>query len=220
MRSIGSCVVALGVALAWAGCTPAAVVDEPASNLDVKFSVLDLDAAPSDGDIPVVASFTLNGALVKFGGNVAVTCNGTPLQFSELLGHGARVSQQAPGGIYTFAFTRNGTSTSVAVNVEARPVVLTPTSGQMIPAADPLTITYQKATSSGVEGSASTPAKGVLGNLQDDTGTYSNFTITGLTGPGSVSLTREFLKMISGSGFKSAASDYKAGSVDVSVTFN
>lgn len=89
------------------GCQPPATVDEPASNLDVNFAVLDITETPSDGKVIAVMQLLKNGTVVQFGSNASATCNGVALTYNALTtGYAERVPLLAVGGTYNFRYSR------------------------------------------------------------------------------------------------------------------
>ena len=63
-------------------CDPAAVVDAAASSLAAKATIVDTEAVPSDGKVPIVMQFFANGDLVQLAGSATVSCNGTRFRWS------------------------------------------------------------------------------------------------------------------------------------------
>lgn len=201
------------------GCNPAPTVDEAASNLDVKATVLDTTQNSSDGKVPVVAQFFLNGKMVQFGGSATVTCNGVNLTFNGL-GYAERVPMVAQGGSYKIVYTRGGSSTTLTATVPQRPVVISPAANSTVTRSPSLTITYVSDGGSGMRGSAGDGSTGIGGNVQPDNGTYSGFNVSSLkAGAGTLGMTREITSTPGGTGFKSAQVSYSTG-IDNKVTWN
>lgn len=201
-----------------AACNPPPVVDVPASNLDVNISIINTEASPSDGKIPIIVQFFLNGTYVQLASNATVTCNGVTPTFGGL-GYADRVPLVPVGGTYNCTHTRNGIITNVSVAVPLRPVFISPTQGATVARSSNLTITYVAGSSSGVRGSAGDGSTGLGGNLETDNGTYTGFNVSSLkAGPGSIGLTREFTFTPSGTGFKSVKISYSSGS-DIKITW-
>jgi hypothetical protein len=201
------------------GCNPPATVDTPASNLDLKVTVIDTTATPSDGKAPVVAQFLLNGAVVQFGANAQVTCNGVALTFNGV-GNTGRVPMVTPGGTYSVVYSRGGTSTTLNITVPSRPVIVSPAANSTVTRSSSLTITYVADGGSAVRGSAGDGSTGLGGNHELDNGNYTGFNVSSLkAGPGSLGLTREFQNAVGGTGFKSAQVAYSVGS-EIKVTWN
>lgn len=204
--------VLLGLFLSFSTCKPPATVDKPASELDLKVFVIDTDATPSDGKVPVVMQFYVGGKYVELSGSASLSCNGVALT-DRGLGYGERVTMVAPGGTYTFRHSRGGVNTTVSVTVPSRPVFISPTEGASVARSSSLTITYVAGSGSGVRGSAGDSSMGKSGSLQVDDGSYSGFNVSDLSaGPGRLGLTREFEGTVSGTGFASVQTEYSCGS--------
>jgi len=203
----------------FSACQPPATVDEPASALAVKFTVIDTEATPSDGKVPVVMQFFFGGKYVKLAGNASVTCNGVTLT-DHGIGFAERVPILPPGGAYTFQHSRGGVNTTVSIAVPPRPVITSPTAGASVARSSNLIINYVSGSSSGVRGSAGDASTAKSGAVQPDNGTYTGLDVsTFQAGAGRVGITREFENIHSGgSGFSSVESKYNSGS-DVNVTW-
>ncbi len=207
------------LALALVACVPPPVIDQPASNLDVKLVILDTTANPSGNMVPVAAQISFDGAVSQLGGGASVACNGVALGWNGLLGSYAGDVTLASS--FSFAHTRNGVTTTATVTAPAaRPQILSPAPGAVVTRSTSLTLMYQQASSDGVRGLASDGTTGVDGNVQADNGRYTGLDVTRLhPGPGTVGLTREITGTLNGTGFQSATSDYTIGSPDVHVTW-
>jgi hypothetical protein len=213
------------IGLVWIGlsflvaCQPPATVDKPASELAVKLTVIDTEATPSDGKVPVIMQFFFDGKYVKLASNATVTCNGVTLT-DHGLGYAERVPIRLVGGTYTFQHSRGGVNTTVSITVPSRPVIISPAAGSSVPRSSSLTISYVAGSGSGVRGSAGDNATGKSGNVQPDNGTYSGFDVSDLNaGPGRIGITREFTNIhTGGSGFSSVESKYSSGS-DINITW-
>ncbi len=194
-------------------CQPPATVDEPASALAVKLTVIDTDATPSDGKVPVVMQFFFDGKYVKLAGNASVSCNGVTLT-DHGIGFAERVPILPPGGAYTFQHSRGGVNTTVSIAVPPRPVITSPTAGASVARTSNLTINYVAGGGSGIRGSAGDASTGKSGAVQPDNGTYTGLDVsTFQVGAGRVGITREFENTHSGgSGFSSVESKYSSGS--------
>lgn len=205
--------------VAFSACQPPATVDEPASALAVKLTVIDTEATPSDGKVPVVMQFFSGGKYVKLAGSAAVTCNGVTLT-DHGIGFAERVPIQPPGGVYTFQHSRGGVNTTVSIMAPPRPVITSPTAGATVARTNNLTISYVAGSGSGIRGSAGDASTGKSGNVQPDNGAYTGLDVsTFQAGAGRVGITREFENIHSGgSGFASVESKYSSGS-DINVTW-
>jgi hypothetical protein len=188
------------------GCQPPAVVDEPASNLDVILGVLDIDETPSDGKVIVVMQLLQNGRVVQISSNANTSCNGVALSYNGLLfGYAERVPIVAVGGAYTFRHSRNGVNTDVSVTVPPRPIFSPPTvAGATLARTNAFTIHYVAGTGASVRGSASDGTKS-QNNSQPDDGTHDGLDVSSFAaGPGTLSITRSLESSIGGTGFHSA----------------
>lgn len=200
-------------------CNPPPVVDVAASNLDVTITIVDTDATPADGKVPIVVQFFSNGTFVQLASNATVQCNNVNLTFNGL-GYAERVALAPAGGTYACSHTRNGVTTNASVTVPARPVLTSPTQGATVARNNSFTITYIAGNGTGVRGVAGDGSTGMSGNVQPDNGSYTGFDISSLkVGAGTVGLTREFTFAPSGTGFKSVKINYSSGS-DIKVTWS
>lgn len=197
---------------------PPPVVDLPAADLDVKVTIIDTDATPSDNKAPIVVQFFNGGNFVQLGNNAAVSCNGVALTWNGL-GYAERVPLVAPGGLYRCTHGRSGVNTNVDITVPARPVFVAPTQGATVNRSGSLTITYVPGSGAGMRASAGDGSTGLGGNLQADNGTFSGFDVSSLqAGPGTLGLTREFTVTPGGTGFHSAEIKYSSGA-DIDITW-
>jgi archaellum component FlaF (FlaF/FlaG flagellin family) len=216
---ISAGIIYIALLMSCKGCNPPATVDTPASNLDLKVTIIDTDPNPSDGKVPVVAQFLLNGAVVQFGSSAQVTCNGVTLAFNGV-GNAERVPMVAPGGTYSIVYTRGGTPTTLNATAPPRPTIVSPTANSTVTRSSSLTITYVSDGGAGVRGSAGDGSTGLGGNQEPDNGNYTGFNVSSLkAGPGTLGLTREFQNTVGGTGFKSAQVTYNVGS-SIKVTWN
>ncbi len=199
-------------------CDPPATVDAPASDLDVKITVIDVTENPSDNKVPVVMQFFSNGKYVKLPTSVAVTCNGVALTDNGL-GSAERVPLLSPGNQYVFRHVRNGTTTVVNVPIPSRPSISSPAQNATVTRSNNLSITYVGGSGTGIRGSAGDPSTGMSGTVQADNGTYTGLNVTSLqVGTGSIGITRESKSNIT-TGFKSTEINYSSGKSH-NVTWN
>ena len=201
-------------------CQPPAVVDEPASNVDVKLIVLDISETPSDGKVIVAMQFTQNNKVVEISSNVTLTCNGVALPWNGLmLSHAERVPLQPVGGTYVFRYLRNGVSTRVTVTVPSRPVFTVPTiAGAILARTNNFTIHYLPAGGTSVRGDASDDTHS-LNNSQPDDGTFDGLDVSGFNaGPGTLSIDRTLENNLSGTGFHTAKTQYNT-SKTINITW-
>ena len=199
--------IILGVSLAAiSGCEPQPVVNEPASNLDVIFSVLDLDETPSDGKVIVVMHLLQNGKVVQVT-NASTSCNGVALPYNGLLfGYAERVPIVPVAGSYVFRYSRSGVNTDVTLTVPPRPVFSAPTvAGAALPRSNSFTIRYVAGSGTSVRGSANDSANHAANNGQADDGTHDGLDVSGFTpGAGTLGITRLLESPMAGTGFLSA----------------
>lgn len=204
-------------------CPPPGRVDVPASDLRLSILILDSEQSPPDGKVLVGVQFFHNNDYVELGGPT-IACNGVPLPVSGL-GYLARVPIQSVGGAYTFVYTRNGTPTSLAVTVPARPAITSPTAGATVARSANYTIMYTAGTAPEVTGNAFGPKAGsgtisVTGGTQPDDGSYDGLNTLGFdAGTGFVTISRKTTSSPSGTGFQSVEVKYTSGS-RVAVTWN
>lgn len=205
------------VVLLLAGCPPTKVVDQPASDLDATFSILDTDSNPSDGKVPIIVDFRVADALVAIATTSTVTCNDVPLE-NTALGYAARVPLDST---YTFNFTRQGVVTTVAIAAQTRPAVTAPAAGASVPRGTPLTITYQAGGGTNVIGFAAAGAQAKSGTTEPDNGTYTGFDVSSLTaGSGTLAIQRTLDSDLPGTGFAAAHEVLTTSSADVPVVWN
>ena len=199
------------------GCEPPAVYDGPASNLDVQITILDDQSSSSD--IPVIALFLYQGKAVQFGNSVQITCDGINLKKNGSI-QGARVPKLPIGGKHSFAYSWNGSTTTIEITVLAPPVITSPTNQATVIRTNNLSISYIAGNGVGMRGSYSdgSTAIGANPDVQLDNGLYTGIDGTQLkAGPGSVLVTREYEQAIANSGFKSAKYTYDTSSASIKV---
>jgi hypothetical protein len=221
MFVMGAVVSLLGMCLAGCtGCNSPSVVDVPASNVDVKISVLDVTEAPSDGKVIVVMQFFQNGNVVQMSPSIGLSCNGVALTWNGLLsGHAERIPIQPVGGTYSCLFSRGAVNTSANVAVPPRPVFVSPTvSGAGLARTSSFTIHYVPGSGTSVRGNAS-DATNSKNNSQPDDGTHDGLDVSGFAaGPGTLSVTRTLEGILSGTGFLSATTHYDTNK-QISITW-
>ncbi len=211
--------LALFLLVVLAGCPPPKVVDQPATDLDVTFNVLDTDSNPSDGMVPIIVDVRVDGALVAIAATSTFTCDSVPLA-DTALGYAARVPLVEPGGDYTFAFTRQGVVTTVAIPAQTRPVITAPTGGASVTRSTSLSIAYGPGGGKSIVGFAAAGASTVLGTAEADTGAYTGFDVSTLTaGSGTLAVQRTLEVDLSGTGFQAAHQVLTTSSDDVPVVW-
>jgi hypothetical protein len=198
-------------------CDPE-TVDAPASQLEVRATVLDVEDAPSDGKVPVLVQFFKDGKFVKLAGTHRVTTNGVVLSYNGIA-YAERVPMVATGGTYTVVHERGGVPTQVAITVPPRPIVTSPTAGQTVQRSNNLTIGYVGGNGTGVRPSASDGSTGISAASQPDTGTATIDVSALRAGPGTVGLVRDIVASPGGTGFAAARTTYTIGSLDTNVTW-
>jgi hypothetical protein len=214
-------VVLSGLLAALPACHPPAIVDLPASGLDVTITVLDVTPTPSDGKVIVAAQFFSGGKVVQLGSAAAVTCNGIALLWNGLLSaHAERVPLVAVGGTYTVRHVRAAVTATATLVVPPRPVISLPLAGATVTRSANVMVTYVPASSAGVRASASDGSTASGGNVEPDNGNYTGLNASSLkAGPGTIGLTREITGTLTGTGFNSAKTSYTVGSLDIPVSW-
>jgi hypothetical protein len=205
------------VLLASNACNPPPVVDLPGSSLVAKATVIDTEANPSDGKVPIGMQFFSNGTFVELAANATISCNGTVLPWNGL-GYLARVPVVAPGSTYVCTHVRLGVTSTLVVTVPARPVILSPAAGASVSRSASLAVTYVPDGGTGIRPSAGDGSTGLGGNVQPDSGSSSIDASSLKPGPGSIGVVREFTFTSAGGGFQSATIVYSSGS-DIDVTW-
>jgi hypothetical protein len=200
------------------GVDPTAV-DVPAAELSIEPSIIDADPAPSDGKVPLVVQVFHGNEFVKLGGSATLMCNGTPLSWSGL-GYAMQIPLPVAGDSLTFSHARGGMTTQFTIKVPPRPTLTSPAAGAMLNRTSSLGVGYVPATSAGVRAVASDSLVGVSGSEGSETGTaYVDVSMLH-AGKGTVAITRRYLSVPSGTGFKSVTATYTITSADTAVTWN
>lgn len=207
---------------AWAGCLDSSLgevksVDVPASQLAMEPTLVDTDAAPPDGMIPVVVQFFQNNEYVRLG-TASLSINGVVVPFGSM-GYSTKIPLVTSGGSITFEHTRAGVTTQVVYRVPPRPTIVTPGTNDVVPRMVNLMITYVSADGLGVRPIAADASLGTTGVEQTDNG-MAFLDVTGLRpGTGSVGVARRYVTSPSGSGFQSVAITYTITSLPTRVTW-
>lgn len=205
---------------AWAGCLDSGEiksVDAPAGQLSIEPSIVDSDAAPADGKVPVVVQFFQANQPVKLASGT-VSVNDVTLPWSTG-GYTARVPIVSSGGSLVFAYTHAGTTTKFPYQVPPRPTVLTPMANDTVVRTLSLMITYVSSNSFGVRPLASDGGGiAVAGGMQSETG-MAFLDVSGLRPGqgGSVGITRHIVSTPPGNMFASAAVTYDITSLPTPV---
>ena len=192
-------------------------VDLPASELAIEPTIIDAEAAPADGRVPVSMQFFHTNALVQLGGGV-VSVNGVVLPWTAQ-GYTGRIPVVAEGGTITFEYTRAGTTADVVFQVPPRPVVTSPATNEVVERSTNVTVTYVSGTSFGVRPIASDAGLGITGGEQSDNGMALLDASTLRSGAGSVGVTRRIVTTPPGSAFQSSVVTYKITSLPTPVTW-
>lgn len=212
-------VTVLGV---WTGCLDSSLgevkaVDVPASQLAIEPTILDADAAPPDGMIPVVVQFFHNNDYVRLS-SATLTINGVAVPFGSM-GYSTKIPIVAAGGGITFTYTRAGSTTQFTYRVPPRPTITSPATNDVVVRSANLMITYASANGQGVRPIASDGGLGTTGIEQSDSG-MAFLDVTGLqSGPGAVGVARRYVTTPPGSGFQSTAVTYTITSLPTPVTW-
>jgi hypothetical protein len=204
---------------AWTGCLDSGVssVDVPASQLTIEPTIVDADAAPPDGMVPVVVQFFQANQYVKLS-SATLTIDNVAVPYGSM-GYTARIPMVSSGGVITFTYTRAGVPTSFTYRVPPRPTITSPTTNEVVVRSVNLMISYPSASGQGVRPLASDLSLGTSGSEQTDNG-MAFLDVTGLRpGGGSVGVARRYVTTQSGSGFQSATVTYTITSLPTPVTW-
>jgi hypothetical protein len=211
--------VALALA-ALSTCKPTPTVDALAGDLAVGIHVIDTDAHPSDGKVPIFVQFFRAGTFVQLAGNATVTCNNVTMTWNGL-GYAERVPAVPIGSTYACVHRRNNVSSTATLTVPPRPTFITPGNGSTVPRSTNLTIGYVADGGVGMRATAGdgASAQGGAHEPQPDNGTFTDLDTTGMrAGPGSVSLVRELSLSGVGPAFQSVTVTYRSGA-QIQVTW-
>jgi hypothetical protein len=207
---------------AWAGCLDSSLgevssADVPASQLAIEPTIVDTEAAPADGMIPVVVQFFQSNEYVKLS-TASLSINGVMVPFGSM-GYTTKIPIVPSGGSITFTHIRAGVTTQLVYRVPPRPTITSPAANEMVPLTASLMITYVSANGLAVLPIATDASLGTAGHEQPDNG-MAFLDVTGLrAGSGSVGLVRRYVTAQSGSGFQSAAVTYTITSLPTPVTW-
>lgn len=212
-------IMGLGV---WAACldtSPGNVtsVNVPVSQLAIEPTIVDAEAVPTDGKVPVEIQFFQGNNYVKLGSGT-VTVNGVAVPYGTM-GYTARVPIVAPGGTLMFTVVQSGKTTQFPYEVPPRPTIKMPAANELVLRSANLMISYVAATGHAVRPLAADAAAATSGIEQSDNGT-AFIDVSGLgPGPGSVGLTRRYVTTPSNTGFQNAVVTYSITSVPSPVTW-
>jgi hypothetical protein len=201
------------------GCLDSGVpsVDVPASQLIIEPTIIDADAAPPDGMVPVVVQFFQANQYVKLS-SATLTIDNVVVPYGST-GYNARIPIVSPGGVITFTYTRAGMPTSFTYRVPLRPTVTSPMANEAVVRSVNLMINYVSANGQGVRPLASDASLGASSSEQSDNG-MAFLDVTGLRpGGGSVGVARRFVSTQTGTGFQSATVTYTITSLPTPVTW-
>ena len=177
---------ALGLPGLLNGCHPVSIVDATASSLAVKITITDVTATPSDGKVPVIMQFLMNGSPVKLADNATVTVNRDVLTWNGIVsGYAGRVAPIDDFYYYDFKHERNGVRSRVLIpmQLQQRPAILSPTGGTTVTRSSDLPVTYVPGSGIGVRCYADDGSTALGGTVQPDNGTFSLDVISFHNGP-------------------------------------
>lgn len=210
------------VLAAWVGCLDTSLggvksVDVPASELSIEPTIIDADAAPADGMIPVEVQFFQGNDFVRLSA-ASLSVNGVAVPYGSM-GYITKIPIVPSGGGITFKHTRAGVITQFTYRVPPRPTIISPAANDVVPRTVNLMITYVAADGLAVRPLASDASFGTTGIEQSDNG-MAFLDVTGLrSGAGSVGVARRYVTTPSGTGFQSAAVTYTITSLPTPVTW-
>ena len=215
MRGGSTSILAVLVALCLSlegcvGCCTPSIYHGPASGLDVRITVLDLDENPGDGKVLTVIQFLFSGNPVQIDPGITVQCNGITMSwYGSFYGHAERIPQQPAKGSYAITYKDAGIISSARVTVPERPAFAAPTiAGAALQRSNKFTIRYVSGAGNTVLGRAS-DASGSVSSSQVDDGTVDGLDVSGFTpGPGTLSITRPQEWSVEGTGFHSVDATY------------
>ncbi|HEX3477888.1 MAG TPA: hypothetical protein VHT91_22855 [Kofleriaceae bacterium] len=192
-------------------------VNAAASQLVIEPTIVDADAAPPDGMVPVVVQFFQSNEYVKLDA-ATLAIDGMAVPYGSM-GYATRIPIVAPGGNITFTYSRGGTTTQFAYRVPPRPTITAPMANEVVPRSINLMIAYSASTGQAVRPLASDASLGTSGIEQTDNG-MAFLDVTGLRpGAGTIGVARRYVTTPPGTGFQSAAVTYTITSVPVPVTW-
>jgi hypothetical protein len=207
---------------AWAGCLDSNLgdvktADVPASQLAIEPTIVDADAAPADGMIPVVVQFFQSNQYVKLS-STSLTVNGVAVPYGSM-GYTTQIPIVPTGGAITFVHSRGGVTTQFNFQVPPRPTITSPATNETVPRTTNVTISYVSAGGEGVRPIAADAGIGTNGIEQSDNG-MAFIDVTGLRpGAGSVGVARRYVTTVRESGFQSAVVTYTITSLPTPVTW-
>lgn len=187
------------------GCCTPSIYHGPASGLDVRITVLDLDEKPGDGKVLTVVQFLFSGNPVQIDPGITVQCNGITMSwYGSFYGHAERIPQQPAKGSYAITYKDAGIISTARVTVPERPVFAAPTiAGATLSRSDKFTIRYVAGSGNTVLGRASDASRNVS-NSQVDDGSLDGLDVSGFDpGPGKLSITRTQEWSVDDTGFHS-----------------
>ena len=192
-------------------------VNVAASELVIEPTIVDADAAPPDGMIPVIVQFFQSNEYVKLS-SATLSINGVGVPYGSM-GYATRIPIVAAGGSITFAYTRAGSVTQFIYRVPSRPSITAPMVNEVVPRTINMMIMYSASTGQAVRPLASDGSLGTSGIEQTDNG-MAFLDVTGLRpGAGTVGIARRYVTTSPGSGFQTATVTYTITSLPVPVTW-
>jgi len=189
----------------------------PANQLTIEPTIVDSDAAPADGMIPVVVQFFQGNEYVRLS-TASLSVNGVTVPFGSM-GYLAKIPLVPSGGTIAFTHIQAGVTTQLTYRVPPRPTITSPATNEVVPRMTNLMIAYVSADGQAVRPVAADASLGTSGIEQSDNG-MAFLDVTGLRpGAGSVGVARRYVTSPSGSGFQSVAVTYTITSLPVPVTW-
>lgn len=197
---------------------PNPVLDLPASTLELRPSISDTAKSPMSKDQLVSVQFYQNGMNIDIADKDSITCNGIRLT-SGLGAYLAWVPKVAPGGSYTFVYSRGGMNTPVALVVPPRPSLTSPHDGQIVLRTEKYALSYDAADGQTVIGRAYDSASKVTSYTVPEGDAVTMDTLGLLAGPGHVELLRTYALSPKNTGFAAVNAEFTIGSQQVGVTW-
>ncbi len=207
---------------AWVGCIDSSLggvksADVPASQLLIEPTIIDSDAAPADGMVPVAVQFFQGNEYVMLS-SATLSINGVAVPYSSM-GYTTKIPIVPSGGAITFMHVRSGVTTQFTYRVPPRPTITSPMPNEVVPRSANLMISYVSANGLAVRPLAADGVAGTTGIEQSDNG-MAFIDVTGLrSGAGSVGVARRYVTAPSGTGFQAATVTYTITSLPTPVSW-
>ncbi|HEX8109241.1 MAG TPA: hypothetical protein VF516_16015 [Kofleriaceae bacterium] len=207
---------------AWAGCIDSSFggvkqANVPASQLAIEPTLVDSDAAPPDGKIPVIVQFFQGNEYVMLS-SATLTIDGVAVPYGSM-GYTTRIPIVPSGDSITFTHVRAGVTTQFTYRVPSRPTITSPMANEVVPRSPNLMIGYASSNGLAVRPLAADAVAGTSGIEQSDNG-MAFLDVSGLrSGAGSVGVARRYVTTPSQTGFRSATVTYTITSLPTPVTW-